>query len=399
MSRDKGTRVRAMTALASAALLTACGGESLGGGGDDGASGGEADTIKIGLLVSQSGVYSSVGRDMENGFQLYLDQNENTICDREVDLVTVDEGETPESGVAGVTRLVQQEQVDVVVGVTAGPTATGGRDILDAAQVPALLGNTGAVALGGELASDWIWRASYDNRDPGRALGQKMAEEPDAGAFFLIAADYSGGHETIEGFKETFPADRIAGELYTPFGTTTDFSTYLSQIRASGAQNVFTFYAGGEAIEFTKQFDQFGLADSVNLYSAGFLTEGSALEAEGAAAEGVFNSTRYNWDIDTEVNADFAPAYEEAFDTVPTVFAATMYDVGLILEEAVCGIDGDVSAQSINEALNGLDTVQGVRGELSFDDTRTVEQQFYLTEVQQTDEGLRNVTLETLPAP
>lgn len=396
MTLDKGTRVRALTALTSAALLTACGGESLGGGNDGGSDGG-SDAIKIGMLVSQSGVYSSVGRDMANGFQLYLDQNDNTVCDREVDLVTVDEGETPESGVSGVTRLAQQEQVDVVVGVTAGPTAIGGRDILDAAQIPALMGNTGAVALGGDLASDWIWRASYDNGDPGRALGQKMADDPEAGNFFLIAADYSGGHETIEGFKETFPADRIVGELYTPFGSTTDFSTYLSQIRASGAQNVFTFYAGGEAIEFTRQFDQFGLKDSVNLYSAGFLTEGAALEAEGESALGVFNSTRYNWDIDNEVNAAFAPAYEDAFGTVPTVYAATMYDVGLILEEAVCGIDGDVSAQSINDALGEIDTVEGARGPLIFDDTRTVEQTFYLTEVQETDEGLRNVTIETLP--
>jgi branched-chain amino acid transport system substrate-binding protein len=397
MRRPKCARVRIVTALTGAALLTACGGESLGAS-DSGGSVGD-DTVKIGLLVAQSGVYSSVGRDMENGLKLFLEQNDNQIGGREIELVTVDEGETPQSGVSGVTRLVQQEQVDVVLGVTAGPTATGGRDILDAGQVPALMGNTGAVALGGELASDWIWRASYDNAQPGQALGAKMAEDAAAGNFFLIAADYSGGHETVNGFKETMPADRIAGELYTPFGTTTDYSSYLSQIRASGAKNVFTFYAGGEAIEFTKQFDQFGLSDSVNLYSAGFLTEGAALKAEGEAALGVFNATRYNWDIDNAVNEEFAPAYEEAFDTIPTVYAATMYDVGLILDQAVSSIDGDVTGQTINDALGELDTVEGARGELTFDDTRTVRQRHYLTEVQMTDEGLRNVTLETLPMP
>lgn len=399
MRRGKSVRFRMAVALASAGLLlTACGGESLGGS-DDGGGSGKGGTIKIGELVAQSGVYSSVGRDMENGFKMFLDENDNTICDHKVELVTVDEGETPQTGVAGVTRLVQQEQVDVVVGITAGPTASGGRDILDAAQIPALMGNTGAVALGGELASDWIWRASYDNGDPGRALAAKMADDAAAGNFFLIAADYSGGHETIDGFKEKFPADRIAGELYTPFGTTTDFSTYLSQIRSSGAKNVFTFYAGGEAIEFTKQFKQFGLADSVNLYSAGFLTEGAALDAEGDAALGIFNSTRYNWDIENDVNAKFAPAYEKEFGTVPTVYAATMYDVGLILEKAVCSLKGDVSSKAINDALGDIGTVDGARGPLSFDDTRTVQQHFYLTEVQDTDKGPRNVTIETLPKP
>ena len=396
MGPYKAIRGRIVAVAAGLSLLAACG-----GGGSLGAAsggGGDADdSVKVGLLISQSGVYSSVGRDMEQGLKMYLAQNDNKIGGKTVDLVTVDEGESPGTGVAGVTRLVQQEQVDVVLGITAGPTATGSRDIFDSSQVPALMGNTGAVALGGKLASDWIWRASYDNGQPGRALGTRMAERPEK--TFLIGADYSGGHETIDGFKETFPADQIVDELYTPFGSTADFSSYLAQIRSSGAKQVFSFYAGGEAIDFTKQFGQFGLSDKVKLYSAGFLTEGSALEAEGDAALGVFNSTRYNWDITNPQNDEFAPAYEEKFGAVPTVYAATMFDVGIILDKAVSEIDGEVSAKTINEALAGIGTVNGVRGELSFDDTRTIQQKFYLTQVQNTDEGLRNVTIETLPAP
>lgn len=393
------TPLRALALVSAAGLLASCGGESLGSNSssEGGATGG--GSIKVGLLVAQSGVYSSVGKDMENGLKLYLQEHDNKVGDERVDLVTVDEGETPQSGVSGVTRLVQQEKVDVVLGVTAGPTATGGRDIFDSSKVPALMGNTGAVALSKDLASDWIWRASYDNGDPGKSLGKKLAEDKSAGKFFLIGADYSSGRETIDGFKETFPADRIAGELYTPFGKTTDFSSYLSRIRASGATNVFCFYAGGEAIEFTKQFGQFGLSDSIKLYSAGFLTEGSALKAEGDAALGVLNSTRYNWDIDNPENKKFAPAYEKQYGTVPTVYAATMYDIGIILDKAVSQIDGAVSSETINKALANIGTVNGARGELTFDDTRTIQQHFYLTQVKKTDAGLRNVTLETLPKP
>jgi branched-chain amino acid transport system substrate-binding protein len=391
-------RVRTLAALAAVGLLAAgCGGQSLGASGGGG-SGGDS-TVKVGLLVSESGVYSSVGRDMENGFKYYLEQHGNKLGGKKVDLVTVDEGGTPQSGVAGVTRLVQQDQVDTLVGIVAGPTAAGGRDILDSAGVPTLLGNTGSVALGKDAKSDWIWRASYDNGDPGRALGAAMAKDSSAGNFFLIGADYSGGHETIGGFKQTFPADRIAGELYTPFGTTSDYSSYLSQIQASGAKNVFSFYAGGEAIEFTKQFNQFGLAGKVNLYSAGFLTEGAALDAEGQAALGVYNATRYNWDIDTPGNKQFEPGYEKKYGTVPTVYAATMYDVGVMLDKALAGIHGDVSRQAINDALKHLGTVHGARGDLHFDSTHTVVQNHYLTQVKQTDKGLRNVTLKKLPTP
>lgn len=395
--RIRSMSFRVIAAASVAAMLTACGGASLGSGSGSG-DGGE-DSVKVGLLVAKSGVYSSVGRDMENGLKLYLEQHDNTLGGKKVELVTVDEGETPQSGVSGATRLVQQDQVDVVLGLTSGPTATGSRDIFDSSRVPVLMGNTGAVALGKDQASEWIWRASYDNMQPGIALGKRLADDTGAGKVFLMAADYSGGHETLAGFKQTFPADRIAGELYTPFGSTTDFSGYLSKIRASGATSVFTFYAGAEAIEFTKQYHQFGLSDKIKLYSAGFLTEGTALDAEGESALGVLNSTRYNWDLDNPQNKEFAPAYEKQFGAVPTVYAATMFDTGIILDKALAHLEGDVSPAAINDALAKIGTVNGVRGELSFDDTRTVSQHFYLTEVQQTPDGLRNVTLDVLPKP
>ncbi|MFI7643621.1 ABC transporter substrate-binding protein [Nonomuraea sp. NPDC049400] len=387
-------RGRLTVVAAAMAMLAGCGGSSLGQS-DDGGD----DTLKVGLVVAQSGVYSAVGRDMEQGFRLFLKEHDNQIGGHDVEVVTVDEGETPQSGVVAATRLVQQEQVDVVVGVVTGPTAMGSRDIFDSSKVPVLLGNTGSIGLGGDLASDWIWRAAYDNRDPGRALGTYLAKDSSSGDVFLMAADYAGGHETIQGFKDTFPADRVAGEVYTPFGTTSDFSPYISKILASGASQVFCFYAGGEAIEFTKQAASFGLSSKVKLYGT-FLTDGAALlKAEGQAALGVRNAIRYNWDLDNEQNKAFVAAYQDEYDVLPSTPAATMYDVGVILDRAVQDIGGAVTRESINDALGGIGSVDGVRGELKFDDSRTIVGPTYLTEVQKTPQGLLPVTIEALPRP
>lgn len=372
----------------------ACGSSSLGGDG----GGGRDDTVKIGLLVARSGVYASVGRDMEQGFRLFLEQHDDKLGGREVEVVTVDEGDSPQSGVTAATRLVQQDQVDVVVGIVAGPTALGSRDIFDNSQVPVLLGNTGTVPLGGELASDWVWRAAYDNGDPGRALGAHLAAEEGSGDIYLMAPDYSAGHETLAGFKETFPSERIAGESFTPFGTTSDYSPYLKKIRASGAKQIFSFYAGAEAIEFTKQADSFGITPDIRLYGT-FLTDGSAIEAEGNAALGVRNAIRYNWDLDNAENTEFVELYSKQYESLPSTPSATMYDVAVILDAALSDLEDGVDRASINEALADLGVVNGVRGELSFDDTRTVVGQHYLTEVQKTDDGLRNVTIDTLPLP
>lgn len=389
----------ALALAAAVTLLAACGGESLGGTTAAG-NGSERETVKVGLLVAKSGVYASVGRDMENGFKLYLAGHGQKLGGKRVELVEVDEGGTPQSGVAAATRLVQQDRVDVVVGIVAGPTATGSAEIFTSNNVPVLLGNTGAVSLAKDKASPWIWRASYDNGDPGRYLAPYLAQKlPQDQKVYLIASDYSGGHETIDGFKQKFPADRIVGETYTPFGKTTDYSPFLAKIRQSGAKAAFCFYAGAEAIAFTKQFNQFGLSSSIQLYSAGFLTEGSALEAEGDAALGMRNATRYNWDLKNAANQAFVADYQKTNNTVPTVYAANMFDIGIMLDQAIGKISGAVTPTSINDQMGSLGTVQGVRGALQFDSTRTVQQDFALTEVQKTPQGLRNVTLETLPRP
>lgn len=376
-----------------ATAASACGGGSLG---DSGNGGSDNGTIKVGELVALSGVYAPVGTDMKNGFELYLAEHDQKLGGHKVDLKVVDEGSEPTSGVTGATRLAQQDNVDVGVGIVSGPTASASRDIFDAAKIPVLLGNTGSVELGTTKKSDWIWRASYDNGDPGRILGADLAKDTKIGDFYLIGADYSGGHETLDGFKETFPANRIKGEIYTPFGKTSDYSPYLAKIRKSGVKNVFCFYAGGEAIEFTKQFAQFGLNKTVQLYSAGFLTEGTALTAEGDTALGVMNATRYNWDIDNAENKAFVEAYQAKYNQLPTVYAANMYDIGIILDKAIGSIDGAVTHQKIADAINKMGGFDGVRGQLEFDDNHTIKQPFYLTKVEKTPEGLRNVMVKEL---
>ena len=215
---------------------------------------------------------------------------------------------------------------------------------------------------------------------------------------FLIGPDYSGGHEILEGFKNQFPAGQIAGELYPPFAKTSDYSPYLAKIQQSGAKNVFAFFAGSEAINFTKQFDQFGLASSVHLYATGDLTEGDALGAESASAQGIQTVLNYNFDIDTSVNKKFVPAFEKKYKEHPTVRAAVLYDIAIMLDKAVASISGDVSGQAIADALAKSGEVQGVRGAIKFNDNRTIVQNWYLREVKKVDGDLTNVLVEKMPS-
>ncbi|WP_406197912.1 ABC transporter substrate-binding protein [Streptomyces europaeiscabiei] len=373
---------RTFAGLALGALvLSGCGSsldESTGSGTEGDRSGGK---VKIGLLVPLSGVYAPLGEDMKAGFDLYLDQHDGKLGGREVDLVTADEGEGPQTGVPAAQKLVTQDQVTAVAGVVNSATALGLRDFFDESKKPLLVANAGADDITGARKSEYVWRTSFSNGGVSGALGPAVAEEV-KGSVYLLAADYAAGKEMVAGFRKTFEAagGKVAGEKYTPFGKTQDFQPYLSAIRKSGADAVYSFYAGAEAVNFVKQYKQFGLAGKTALYGTGFLTEGGALAAQGTAAIGVKTSLHYSTELDTSVNKEFVAAYRAEAGKAPTVYAVQGYDTAAVLDKALAEASGD-SGDALVKALGKVGSIDSPRGAWTFGADHNPEQTYYLREV------------------
>lgn len=353
-----------------------------------------AETVKVGLVVPTSGVYEPLGVDMTNGFQLYLDQHDGKLGGKSVELVKADEGDGPDTGVPAVNKVILQDGVSVVVGIVNSATALGVKESVAQAQVPLIIANAGAndVADG----SDYVWRTSFANGAVGASLGEEVAAQVD-GPVYVIAADYAAGHEFAGGFIDAFEAagGTIAGESYTPFGTTSDWQPFLTQAQNSGAKAVFAFYAGAEAVNFVKQYSQFGLAGTLPLYAPGFLTEGGVLVAQGAEAVGILTSLHYSDLLDSPENEAFVAAYVEAYDTPPTVYSVQAYDAAAVLDLALADVD-EVDGESIQQALHGIGAIASPRGEWSFDEQHNPDQPYFLREVESVDGANRNVVLRTL---
>ena len=91
-----------MAACGAAASAATTAGRGWGGG--DGGGG----TIKVGLVIPQSGVYAPLGTDMQHGWDLWLEQNGGKFGDYAVETVVADEGEGPDTGVPAVQRVLQR---------------------------------------------------------------------------------------------------------------------------------------------------------------------------------------------------------------------------------------------------------------------------------------------------
>ncbi|WP_246221861.1 MULTISPECIES: ABC transporter substrate-binding protein [Gordonia] len=108
------TAVRAAGVLAAVTMIaTAC------GGGDDGTSAGES--VRVGLLMSQSGpasaAFKGVDQAMQARFKAYRDSG-GACSSTEFNLVTADDQSGPQGALAGAQKLIQQDKVYAMVGIS-----------------------------------------------------------------------------------------------------------------------------------------------------------------------------------------------------------------------------------------------------------------------------------------
>jgi branched-chain amino acid transport system substrate-binding protein len=379
MSDTRMTRRHALGVMGTAALaLYGCGST----GGDDGGGGGDG-AVKVGLLVPLRGVYASLGEDMRAGWELWLAENGGTLGGRKVQTAVADEGDGPDTAIPALQKLLQQDRVDAVVGIVSSAVALGAQDLVNRSKKLLIVSNAGANGITGEGTSNYIWRTSFTNSQVAFALGRHMAETGEAKRVYTIAPDYAAGAESIAGFVQGFEGGggRIAGSAKPPFQTTSDYQPYLSRIRGSNADATYCFFAGSEAVAFVKQYGEFGLADRIPLFGAGFLTEGGVLAAQGKAAEGVQTSLHYAAGLENQANKAFVDAYTRKTKKPPTVYAMQTWDAAEALHRAIERSPDDLSGDALARALEGVGSIDNSpRGPWSFA-SRTPKQKFYLREV------------------
>ncbi|WBB67988.1 ABC transporter substrate-binding protein [Micromonospora sp. WMMD812] len=363
----------------------------------DGPGASEAGSIKIGLLASLSGTYQAVGTEIRDGFELYLSTHDGKLGGRTVDLVVADEGNGAPTAVPAATKLLKQDRVAALTGIVGGGSVAAVYPLLNETKVP-LVGSNGRPEL---KDVSRIWHTSYLSDEPGEAIAQHVRDNV-KGSVYAIGPDYQGGWDELRGFTEAFAkaggtlANPDGKTTFTPFPTTTNFTPYFARIKASGANAVFTFYAGSAAVDFVKQYAQSEIRD-LPLYAAGFLTEGGVLDAQGEAARDIYSVLNYSPDLDNAENRAFVAAWKAEHDGSPTTYAMASYDAAAVLDRAIGAAGDNPTPESINEAIGKLGQIASPRGTWQFSTTtHSPVQKWYLRQVRQDGRALSNTVVGDL---
>ncbi|AVT31066.1 MULTISPECIES: ABC transporter substrate-binding protein [unclassified Plantactinospora] len=382
-------------ALGATGLAAAC-------GRDDGLEAEEPlsdEPVRIGMITAQSGVYRPIGDEMLRGFQLYLDLNDQRLGGHPVDLVVADEGETPESGRAALDQLVKQ-RVLALTGVVNSAVITGLRDAVEQAKIPLISSNASPSTLQSVV---YIWRTSYINDEPGRALAPYVKNEIGAnGKVSIIAPDYDAGRDSVQGFRQSFgesDARISAPVIWTKYfpgkPARNGFAPYIQQLVDRDPDAIYCFFSGESAIEFLKKLRLAGYRKQI--YGPGFLTEGPVLDnLRKQEAQGIVTSLNYSADLNNAANRRFASAFRKAHGSTPTTYAMASYDAAQVLDKGIRIAGGNLTPLQLNLALGRIGQIDSPRGPWQFNQPRTPQQKWYLREVKPDGQVLSNVLISEL---
>lgn len=358
----------------------------------------QSPKLKVGFMLPYSGTYAALGDAIEKGFRLYVAEQGGKLAGREIEYVKVDDESDPAKATDNVNKLIKRDNVDVLVGTVHSGVAMAMAKVAKDNGTLLIVPNAGAVAVTGPMCAQNIFRSSFSNWQPGYAMGE-VAAKRGAKKVVTITWKYAAGDESVGGFKEAFEKNggQVVKELSLPFPNV-EFQPLLTEIASIKPDAVYTFFAGGGAVKFVKDYAAAGLKQTIPLYGAGFLTDGT-LEAQGADADGLLTTLHYGDGLDNPKDRAFRAGYHKAYNAMPDVYAVQGYDAAQMLAIGLNAVKGDATKQA--EFAKAIETakIDSPRGTFTIGASHNPVQDMYLRQVVGKDNKVIGVATKALADP
>ena len=355
----------------------------------------QSEPLRIGLLTVRSGPLAAGGRQMEEGFQLFLKERNNTLAGRKVELVIADTGGSPAGARTKVQELVERNHVQVIIGPLATFEAIAIDDYVLKAKVPLITPTSAAQNdLAQQKKNDYVIHAVGTAAQPTHVLGQYAAKKMGLKRVSMIADDFAYGHEGSAGFMKVFEDNggRVVQRLWSPLNVA-DYGTFIALIKPN-VDGVYAGFAGTNGLRFLKQYKEYQMKATV-LGNPTSVDEG-VLKAMGDEALGVISASWYSAEIDSPENKKFVTAVQSEYKVKPGFYTAGTYTAGLFLERALQSIKAEVENQpAFLQALHATRLSSSPMGPIRLDEHAKPIMNMYIRKVERKNGQLVNTIVET----
>jgi branched-chain amino acid transport system substrate-binding protein len=291
-----------------------------------GAAEAEDAPLRIGVLNDQSGPYADYqGPGSVVAAQLAVDDYGGKVGGRKIEVIAADHQNKVDIGANIARKWFESDGVDMIVDVPNSAVAFAVSDLARDKNKVFLGSGAGSDALTGAKCSPNTIHWTYDTYAYGHGIGKAVVAQGGK-KWFFISADYAFGKDLEKQTAEAVVANggTVVGAVRHPIGTA-DFSSFLLQAQASGADVIAFANAGADTINAMKQAAEFNLGKDHKL--VGIILGVPGMPSLGlAAAQGSYILNPFYWDSNDATRA-FTKRYVErlASHNVPDDMQAGVY--------------------------------------------------------------------------
>ena len=354
--------------------------------------------LKLGLMLPFSGTFAVLGENIAAAVELCLKENGGKMGGRTVTIVKVDDESDPSKAPANVNRLLGRDNVDAMIGTVHSGVVMALVQAARDKEVPLIIPNAGNVAATRDLCSPYVFRSSFSNWQPAYGMGKALASQGVKKAAW-VTWDYAAGRESGEGFRDGLKSGgaELTHVLTLPFPEV-NFQPILAQLPGLGVDAVGSFFAGGGAVQFVKDYAAAGLRAKLPLCGSGFLTEG-VLKAQGAAAEGIQTALHYGDGLENPKNLAFRAAFKAMTTRDADVYAVQGYDAAQMLMAGLAATKGDASAIKPLAAAIRSAKIDSPRGAFTLSPSHNPIQTIWLREARNGENTVIGPAVDELADP
>ncbi|MBI5571881.1 MAG: ABC transporter substrate-binding protein [Desulfomonile tiedjei] len=356
-----------------------------------------AEPLKIGYCTSLSGVYKSLGTDMRDGLNLYMEEIGYKAGDHDMEVIV----KNIQSNVVSLAldkawELVEKDKIAILAGVVDSGCAYRIATFATDREIPFVISNAGADDLTQRGANPFIVRISFSSISGSHCLGAWAYEQGFRKAVALGPANHAG-YEQVGGMCRAFKkmGGQVVQELWTPLGTQ-DFKPLLAQIKPD-ADVAMVFFAGGDARRFVQQYAESGLKGKIAVVAKGFLVDENVLSEQGKNAEGIVSESHWSFLADNPENVKFKAAFTKKFGRPPTLYAEQGYVTGMVIAEALKKAGGHIQGKDFTSIMRSI-ALQAPRGTIRFDEYGAPIQNYDIRRVQLVGDRWQNAIIKSYPA-
>jgi len=361
-----------------------------------------AEELRIGFVAPTTGIFAQVGKDMIDGFQMYLDEVKNDFGGAQVKFLVEDEQAKPDTAVTKAKKLILQDKVHMLVG---GLLASSGYALAPVSTAEKTLYVVPVSAADDLTQRDlpkypYLIRTGWSSSQPSHPFGQWACDQGYK-KIAAIAADYAFGYEVTGGFQKAFEdcGGKIIQKIWPPIGTK-DFGPYIPTFKAD-ADATFTLMVGPMSLQFPKQLRASGYSKPI--LGGGTSYDEFVLPSMGDEVIGDVSALQYSAALETSKNEAFVKKYRAKYGKVPSYYSETNYTSAQMIDEVIRKNGGKFpGAEEFIKQLAAM-KFDTLRGPVAFDDMRNPVQNIYIKKVEKKKmfgydkEELWNAVIKTYP--